>query len=218
MQSKPPFGNSLNTIGLFFCINFYLIVIFGTKTFKLTIFDDDGAISILTICILLAAQLLVLYQMATAAKLIRRVDWLLLAYILQVYIMREADFHSSFTTSNVTKGSFYTDAANPLQAKLIAGSIFLLFLLAVIFLAFKYATIVLKALRHRAPWSIAALLWFSLLFVSQLLDKSALNHSPDLRIKNIEEMLEFSSAIFLLLAFISYLLDKAYVERLARSD
>ena len=116
MESSPLFGNSLNAIGLFFCTNLYLIVVFGSETFDLAIFEDNGAISILTICVLLFAQLFILYEMATAAKFIHKIDWLLLAYILQVYVMREADLHHTFTASNVTKGSFYSDAANPLYA------------------------------------------------------------------------------------------------------
>jgi len=208
MPPKPPFGNSLNAIALFFCINLYLILIFGSETFNLSIFGDDGAISILTICFVLAAQLFVLYEMATAAKLTHKIDWFILAYILQIYVMREADFHHTFTSTNVTKTSFYLNASNPLYTKLIAGSILMLCFLAVLYLASKYVVFCLKLLNYRTPWTISALFWFSLLILSQLFDKSALNDTQDLRVQNIEEMLEFSAAIYLFLAAILYNLGK----------
>ena len=182
MSLSPSTGNAANAIVAFFCVNLYFILALGSETFSLSIFADDGAISILTICVLLVGQLFVLYEFAAAAKLNHRFDWLLLAYVLQVYIMREADFHQTFTASNVTKTSFYTQADNPLHIKLIAGIVLILCFLAVFYLAAKYAMVCIKALRNRTPWAVAALLWFSMLFLSQVFGKSALIDAEDLRV------------------------------------
>ncbi len=210
MPTTPPSGNALNALGLFFCINLYFLIALGPESFSLSIFDDDGAISILTICLILATQVFVLYEMAVATKVDHRMGWVLLAYILQVYVMRETDFHRSFTATNVTKGSFYLSADNPFLEKLIAGTVLILFLLALVYLATKYAKACLSALAKRTPWAVAALIWFLLLFLSQLLDKSALNDAQDLRIKNIEEMLEFSAAIYLFLTIVLYKFGRGY--------
>ncbi len=74
--------------------------------------------------------------------------------------------------------------------------------LALIYLTAKYGVVCLKALKNRTPWAVAALIWFSMLFLSQVFDKSALNDAQDLRIKYIEEMLEFSAALFLFLTLV----------------
>lgn len=208
MTSKPVPGNAINAIALFFCFNLYFLVVFGSETFSLSIFNDNGAISILTICCLLGAQMLVLYQLATTRELRLKLDWFILAYVLQVYVMREADFHRTFTTSNVTKESYYTDPGNPLLVKLLAGSILVCCLLGVFYLAIRYARPCINALIQRAPWFIAVGLWFSLLFLSQIYDKSVFKDSPDLRIKNIEEMLEFSASLFAFLAAAQYSLGR----------
>lgn len=218
MTSRPATGNAINAIALFFCFNLYFLVVFGSETFSLSIFNDNGAISILTICCLLCAQLFVLYEVATGKGLSRKADGVILAYVLQIYLMREADFHRTFTASNVTKGSYYTDPGNPLLVKLIAGSVLIFCLLGLLYLAIRYARPCIGALMQRVPWSIALLLWFVLLLLSQIFDKSGLNDSPDLRIKNIEEMLEFSASLFAFLAAAQYSLGGIELRRQVVND
>lgn len=197
-------GNTVNAIALVSCINAYVIMAFGSETFSPFIFYDDGAISIATIGLVLIAQMLVLYEMATASLRAQRFDWLVLAYVLQIYVLREADFHRTFTDSNVTKGSYYLDPANPAVAKIVAGTLLIGCLVGLLYLGVKYGKRCAIALQEKAPWAIALTLWFGLLFLSQAFDKSPLNDSGDLRVKNIEEMLEFSAAIYIFLSALLY--------------
>ncbi|MFT5708101.1 MAG: hypothetical protein ACI9ES_002403 [Oceanospirillaceae bacterium] len=200
MEFSTKFGNSVNVIVMFFCINLYLIIIFGSGTFSIGVFEDEGAISITTILLLMLAQFIVLLEAASAKNKRHTIDWLLLAFVLQIYFMREADFHRVFTEINITQGRFYSDPSSPLMAKIIAGSFLVCFLFAFVYLGIKYFKPLLSAFLQVKPWAISSALWFGLLFLSQLLDKSAFNSSEDLRLKNIEEMLEFSAAVYLLMA------------------
>jgi hypothetical protein len=72
MPIAPPSGNALNTPGLFFCINLYFLIALGPESFSLSIFDADGVISILTICLLLATLVFVFYKMVVATKVDHR--------------------------------------------------------------------------------------------------------------------------------------------------
>jgi len=164
------------------------------------IFEDKGAISITTILLLFLAQAFVLLEAASSKNKKHTIDWLLLAFVLQIYLMREADFHRVFTEINITKLKFYKDPNSPLLAKIIAGTFFVSFLLSFVYLGLKYFKRLLSSFLHIKPWAISSALWFCLLLLSQILDKTELNSSGDLRIKNIEEMLEFSAAIYLLTA------------------
>ncbi|MEH6444536.1 MAG: hypothetical protein V7784_11615 [Oceanospirillaceae bacterium] len=166
----------------------------------MSVFEDEGAISIITILLLLLAQLFVLQEAASTDTKRHRVDWLLLAFVLQIYLMREADFHRVFTDINITQGKFYSDPSSPLLAKIIAGSFLVSFLFSFVYLGAKYFKQLLSSFLQMKPWAVSSALWFSLLFLSQVLDKTQLNFSEDLRLKNIEEMLEFSAAVYVLAA------------------
>ncbi len=200
MTHNEKFGHSLNAIVMFFCINSYLIIVFGTGTFSMSIFEDQGAVSITTIFLLFLAQSFVLLEASSSKNKKHTIDWLLLAFILQIYLMREADFHRVFTEINVTKLKFYKDPDSPLLGKIIAGTFLVSFLLFSVYLGVKYFKQLLSSFLRMKPWAISSALWFCLLSLSQILDKSRLNSSEDLRIKNIEEMFELSAAIYLLTA------------------
>lgn len=171
MKSNMLHSNIITVIPLLFCINLYCIIIFGPHTFSLSIFSDNGAISILVILFVLFAQVLAIHELFTADKIINKLDWFLLVYILEIYVLREADFHRTFTSTNISKLKFYLDANNPVLIKWIAGPIFIVLILAVFYLAAKYMKLLVLSVKRRIPWANAGVLWFLLLFCSQIFDK-----------------------------------------------
>lgn len=129
----------------------------------------------------------------------------MLAYIVLIYGLREADFHRLFTEKHITRGKFYTHPDIPIWPKIIGGLPLLIFFGLFFFILIRYTSFTLSHLKKCRAWAIALALWFITLFTSQLLDRSDLNHTHGGRVA--EEMLEFCAAGYLLIAI--YLGTKA---------
>ena len=159
---------------------------------------DTGIFSILTISL----QTFSLFLMVvTALRMNQRyLKYLLfaLSFILLIYVLREADFHRLFTDGRVTEFEFYTDNTVVLTQKLIGGTVMLTFILTVIVLLLLYGKLVIKNIIQKKPWAIILILWFVSLFLSQVADKTDLNHIYWGQI--VEELLELCAAGYMLIA------------------
>lgn len=94
------------------------------------------------------------------------------AYVLLIYLLREANVHRLFTIEHVTRGKFYLMPEVPLWQKL----------------------------RRLEPHVVSLFLWFTVLVISQLCDRSGLNHTHYGRV--IEEYCECWAAMFLFLTVV----------------
>jgi hypothetical protein len=159
---------------------------------------DTGIFSILTISL----QTFSLFLMVlTALRMNQRyLKYLLfaLSFILLIYVLREADCHRLFTDGRVTEFEFYTDNTVDLTQKLIGGTVMLTFILTVIVLSLLYGKFVIKHIIQKKPWAITLIFWFVSLFLSQVADKTDLNHLYWGQI--VEELLELCAAGYMLIA------------------
>ncbi len=158
---------------------------------------DTGIFSILTMSLLTISLYLLV---VTALRMDQRyLKYLLfvLTYLLLIYLLREADFHRLFTDERVTKLAFYTDNKIGLIQKLISGTVLLTFILSVIALLLLYGKFVIKQIIKKKPWVITLILWFVSLFLSQVADKTDLNHLYWGQI--VEELLELCAAGYMVI-------------------
>ena len=161
---------------------------------------DPGFISIITLTFLACSLLALLTLMSNRKLKSSRLKVMALTYVIFIYFLREADFHRLFTLEHVTRGKYYTMQSVPLWERIIAALVLLLLVLCIAYLLIKYSQIIWKNLRLFEPWAVSIFLWFLVLFISQLSDKSGLN---DIHIgRVIEECSECWAAIFIFLAII----------------
>ena len=174
----------------------YTIVPFSWGNESLT---DTGIFSMLT----MSLQTFSLFLMVVTALRInqRYLKYLLfvLSYLLLIYLLREADFHRLFTPEHVrvTKLVFYTDIKIGLIQKLISGTVLLAFILSVIALLLLYGKFVIQHIIQKKPWAITFILWSVSLFLSQVADRTDLNHLYWGQI--VEELLELCAAGYMVI-------------------
>lgn len=197
---------SINILILAFAANLYLVITLSPGLFHPDIFEDSGAMSIVNMLLLLTVWVVCLWNYFNMPN--QGFRWFCWLYIVQIYYLREADFHRAFTSINVTKPLFYQMENIPVSEKLVAGLIMAIFTVLLIYIIIANAKSYMDALLMRKPWAISLLCWFCFLFLSQVLDKSALNYHPNWKIRSIEEMLEFTAAIYALAAISLYTIDK----------
>ena len=195
--------NACNIAIIALAANFYLIIVLSPGLFSQSIFFDDGAMSIVNMVLISAVWAICLVKFVASPG--ARISWFCWLYVVEIYLLREADFHQAFTEIHVTRGSFYTAEVIPFGQKLIVGAITLAFLICLLTLLVKHTRTYLTALKQRAPWAVSLCLWFVCLAASQLLDKSALNESPYWEVRSIEEMLEITAAVYALAAITFFL-------------
>lgn len=161
---------------------------------------DAGFISIITLTFLACALVTLLTLIFNTHLGSSKLTAIATAYVVLIYFLREADLHRLLTIEHVTRGKFYTMASVPLWQKLIAALVFILLAGFMLYLLFKYTRLIWHKVRAFEPWAVAFFLWFIVLFISQLSDKSGLNHTHIGRI--FEECSECWAAIFIFLAII----------------
>lgn len=122
------------------------------------------------------------------------------AYVVLIYFLREADMHRLLTVEHVTRGKFYTMPEVPMWQKILFAVVFIILVVAMMYLLFNYARKIFSSVHNKEPWAIALVLWLAVLFISQLCDRSGLNHSHFGRV--IEECCECWAAIFMFLTAI----------------
>ena len=201
-------ANSLNLIVGIMSINYYLLHHFAVKTFSPEAFaSDNGWGSVWTIMLIIAGQCCALYMMLNSTRKSEAMEWGFLFYIYQVYCYREADLHNiSPKWPDMTSIRFYTQSSAPFEYKTAGIIVLSLFVMAACFLLFKYGRDIFISFRKGEPFAVAFGLWAGCLVTSQVLDRCRFfNYNPVPIIKNIEEMLELTAAIFALLAITQYM-------------
>ena len=199
--------NSINLVVIIASINYFILHHIAAKTFSTSAFSSDsGWGSIWTIIFILAGQAVTLWLLFNANSKREMLDWGILLYIYQVYCYREADLHRlSEQWKSLTNLKFYTKSAAPIEIKIIGITILVLFALGAGYLFIKYFLRLFKLFIKGEPFTVALGLWAVYLFVSQILDRSRFfNDSTIPIIKNIEEMLELTAALFALLALLQF--------------
>jgi len=174
--------------------------------------SDSGLFSYLTLAILILSLFVVLKSIRIPLEFKYKFYLSLLAYVVLIYILREADFHRLFTDEHITRGKFYTDPNISLHQKILGGIPLAFFTITFIILVTRFTKLILSQLRQATPWAVAVFLWGVTFFLSQLADKSHLNNIYYGRV--IEEMLELGAAGFVLLAIITSI---PLIEKLPRS-
>ncbi len=185
--------NSINILIIAFAINLFLIIVLSPIQFQPGIFLDAGAMSVLNMILILTVWILCLLHFINNPG--QRLHWFCWLYIVQIYLLREADFHQTFE-EHVTKSAFYTMAQIPLWQKIICGSIMLGFFATSIYTFLSNSKRFLMALITREPWAISLVLWFIFLFLSQVYDKTLARDNPNWKLRSIEEMLEVTAALY----------------------
>lgn len=162
--------------------------------------SDAGYMSVITLtflaCVFVALLTLIFNNNLASSKLTAIAS----AYVVLIYFLREADIHRLLTIEHVTRPKFYSMESVPLWQKACAAAVFALLAICLLYLLIKYIRVIWKNLREFESWAVALLLWFVVLFISQLCDKSGLNHTHAGRV--IEENSECWAAIFLFLIVI----------------
>ena len=133
---------------------------------------------------------LILLQLREAPTTRGRAVLCALAYVVLIYLLREADFHRLFTDEHVTRGRFYLDASISITQRLLAAAVMLPFFGCALFLVGRYALPILRALRAREPWAVCLTLWGTALVGSQVADQTLSGYTGKL----IEEGLEATAA------------------------
>ena len=170
---------------------------------------DDGAIQIIGLVFISAASLLA-FGRAGLGRWHKR-DFLMLAYILAVYAMREADLHKALSEhGTATNIDFYSDGDVPIGNRILAGAALIAFGVVAISFALRHALGYLRALIGRESWAAYLVVWFVLLVVSQLLDKSDFNNR--VHGKAAEELLEAAAQVVAFAALIMFMLRDAAPE------
>ena len=185
--------NSINILIIAFAINLFLIIVLSPIQFEPGIFLDTGVISVLNMILILTAWIMCLFHFINIPE--QRLHWFCWLYIVQIYLLREADFHRTFE-EHVTRSEFYTMAQIPLWQKIIGGSIMLGFFAASIYTFLSNARRFLLTLVTREPWAISLVLWLVFLLLSQVCDKTLSRDNPNWKLRSIEEMLEVTAALY----------------------
>ncbi len=166
--------------------------------------QDYGFISVLTIFCILSAELLALWRGMQSKDLTEKIGAFALAYVLQIYLMREADLHHFWTDGSIAGIRYFKDFSKPLLPKLIAGPILGLFMACFAYILLRYSIFTLKAFFRGEAWAVAVAFWGTLLVGSQIYDKMDLPDNP-WRIKLLEEYMEFAASTYLPTAMILYM-------------
>ena len=174
-------------------------------------FEDTGFMSHLTVVALMVAQFIFLWFIFKSEHIKDFFKNFSIAYVIQIYFMREADFHIIMVNGkrqSMTNVKYYMNSDISIFLKILSLTILTLLALAIAYLILFYGKKFLTAFFNKEPWTIAFLLWGVLLFLSQVCDRwGVINKSPYWQIKTIEEMLEFTSALFLASCGLQYLLE-----------
>ncbi len=201
--------NTVNIIIVIFMINYYFIHCFCFQEgFARNALEDNGWMSVFNIFVIMSVQAITVWHFCITRKLLNKIGFFSLFYVLQIYILREADFHRLFTAKNVDNIKFYTSDEIPLSVKFIAAIIFFPFFIFFAYLILMYGITMIKEFFKGTPWAVAFGFWGLFLVISQILDRSKFfNYSKNWRIKGIEEMFEVTAALLALSAIIYFTID-----------
>ncbi len=201
-------ANSINLVAMFITCNYFFLHHLATRTFSPLAFSlDSGWASIWTIVFILAGQAGTLWLFLNAKSRREAIDWGILMYIYQIYCFREADLHKwAEEWPNITNMKFYAISTIPIELKVIAVAVLVSVILSFLYLLTKYTLRLFSLFLKGEPFAVSLALWGTYLLTSQILDrKSFFNCSSTPILKNIEEMMELTAALFALLTIVQYI-------------
>lgn len=158
---------------------------------------DTGIFSILTMSFQAFSFFLMLVTAVRINQRYLKYILFVISYILLIYLLREADFHRLFTDGRVTEFEFYTDNKVGLMPKIIGGTVMLSFIFSVTALLMLHGKFVIKQIIQKKLWAITLILWSIFLFLSQVADKTDLNHIYWGQI--VEELFELCAAGYMVI-------------------
>jgi hypothetical protein len=141
-----------------------------------------------------------------------RLNWLLLAFVYLVYLMREADFHKAFSTKSLTKLSTYSMSEVPIEIRVISAIVLLSMVCILLYFLIRYGRLIFTSILSGENWAVALCLWFLLLLSSQIFDRAIATSGTHWKLTAIEELQEVVAAIFAVLAIIQF----AFIKRIQR--
>lgn len=146
-----------------------------------------------------------IYFMAGIVSIVLAIQGILLhglkaGFLMFVLGLREMDFHNKFTTKNITKTSFYISPEVPVIEKIIVS----LIVLFILWMLFSFLSKNIKSffadLKSKSQYSIYVLTAFIIMVVSKLLDGKDRLLGLSSKLQIVEETLELSIPVFLLLS------------------
>lgn len=167
--------------------------------------EDDGLISYVTMGLIILALGTTLLIAKNSPSEYRRSIYIL-AYVILIYLLREADFHRLFTPEHVTRGKFYLDPSISITQKIAGGTPLLLLFAAIFYLLYRYTGLLIRHIIKGHSWALAVVLWAIAIFLSQVVDRSSLNRGAFGFA--LEELLELAAAGYMLLA--AYIARRSY--------
>lgn len=174
---------------------------------------DYGILSVFTTLCILSCQLLALWLFTQREDKTEKLGFLALAYVLEIYQLRENDFHLLFTEKSLTSKKYYL-GDYPILPKLIGGTLMLIFIIAFIYLILRYGWPVIKAFFKGKPWAVAIGFWGVIFVTSQIWDQSPFSDEEKFgwKLRLVEEYMEFMASAYLPLAMILYIRMKKKLE------
>lgn len=195
--------NALNFSVLFTLLISTSVMLASPGLLSIETFYDAGAASFIGLGLISLGLGLSLFLAMDRTRAGRR-DWLLLAYVYLIYLMREADFHHAFTGESLTNLDTYSLSEIPLEIRLAAAIVLLGMVGILIYFMIRYTRPIMSGIFSAKNWAIAFSLWFILLFCSQVFDRSIATSGTHWKLTAIEELLEVTAALFAVLAIIQF--------------
>jgi hypothetical protein len=200
--------NALNFSVLFTLLIASSVLLSSPGLLSIEAFRDSGGFSFIGLGLISLGLGMCLF-LAMDRSRDNRLNWLLLAYVYLVYLVREADFHNAFSSESLTKLDTYSLPEVPLEIRLTAAIVLLSMAGILIYFLLRYTRPILTAIFCGKNWAIAFALWFFLLLCSQVFDRTISTSGTHWILTAIEELLEVSAALFAVLAIVQF----AFVEQ-----
>ncbi len=102
-----------------------------------------------------------------------------------------------------TNMDIYLSPGVPMTLKMLLVSIFIPFGLPILYLPWQTTADGLKNLRKATPFAVSIVCWGFCLLLAAISDKTSMNDTQP-KIRSIEEILEFTAAVYALTAVILY--------------
>jgi len=199
--------NALNFSALITLLIVFSVLLSSPGLLTIEIFRDSGGASFIGLGLISLGFGMCLF-LAMDSSRANRLNWLMLAFVYTVYLMREADFHKAFSVESLTKLDTYSMLEVPFPIRLVAAIVLLSMAGILIYFLIRYMHTIVKGVLSGENWAVAFLLWFMLLFCSQVFDRSIATSGTHWKLTAIEELLEVSAALFAVLAIGQFAFDQ----------
>ncbi|MEM8593340.1 MAG: hypothetical protein AAGF06_00790 [Pseudomonadota bacterium] len=195
--------NALNITALCALVNITWVLLLPDNLISINAFKDNGTVSHINMALILAGAAYTLW-LGLSSFAGRTLDWFCVTFIFQIYLLREANFHESFSSLSLTQWKSYTYPDIPLTLKLVAAMALLLLFMSISYLLARYIAGITRALTRGSAWAIAVAIWAVAIIVSQFIDRKIAVEGAHWKWSGVEEMIELGAAVFALLALIQF--------------